>query len=80
MAMVISIVNIKGGTGNTTTAHNLGAALAEYGKKVLLIDSDSQASLTKALGVRTGRLPDNTYHSDVSSYRQSRAFREPLIK
>ena len=50
MAMVISIVNIKGGTGKTITAYNLGAALADKGKKVLLIGNDSQASLTKALG------------------------------
>ena len=47
---VISIVSIKGGTGKTTTALNLGAALANHGKKVLLIDSDSQGNLTKALG------------------------------
>lgn len=40
MAMVISIVNIKGGTGKTATAYNLGAALAEQGKKVLLVNND----------------------------------------
>ena len=40
MAMVISIVNIKGGTGKTTTVYNLGAALAEQGKKVLLVNND----------------------------------------
>lgn len=48
---VVSIVSIKGGTGKTTTALNLGAALAaNHGKKILLIDSDSQGNLTKALG------------------------------
>lgn len=51
MSEVISIVNAKGGTGKTTTTYNLGAAIACKGKKVLLIDNDSQASLTKAMGV-----------------------------
>ena len=54
MVMVISIVNIKGWTGKTTTAYNLGAALSEREKKALLIDNDSQASLTKAMGVLSG--------------------------
>lgn len=51
MSEVISIVNIKGGTGKTTTTYNLGAAIAGSGKRVLLVDNDSQASLTKAMGL-----------------------------
>jgi len=45
----IAILNHKGGTGKTTTAANLGAALNEAGKSVLLIDADPQASLTNSL-------------------------------
>lgn len=48
--ITISIVNIKGGTGKTTTTYNLGAALAARGKHVLLVDNDPQGSLTKSLG------------------------------
>lgn len=47
---VIAIANQKGGVAKTTTTHNLGVALVAAGKKVLMIDLDSQASLTISVG------------------------------
>ncbi len=48
---VIAIANQKGGVAKTTTTHNLGVAMASAGKRVLLIDLDSQASLTISVGM-----------------------------
>jgi chromosome partitioning protein len=51
MARIFTVINNKGGTGKTTTALNLGAALDHIKQKVLLIDLDSQCNMSSALGI-----------------------------
>ncbi len=59
---IIAITNQKGGVGKTTTVVNLAAALAEQGKRIILMDLDPQAHLTTYLGVDSTGVEYSSYH------------------
>ncbi|MBM3251329.1 MAG: ParA family protein [Candidatus Omnitrophica bacterium] len=61
MAKIIAICNQKGGTGKTTTAINLSAALALAEKRILIVDVDPQGNATSGLGVDKHKLTDSIY-------------------
>lgn len=62
MAQIISVANQKGGVAKTTTTVNLGAALAEAGQRVLLVDLDPQAHLALSLGLNPDDLEASTFN------------------
>jgi len=61
LSRIIALVNQKGGVGKSTTAVNLGAALAVRGQRVLVVDSDPQGNTTTGFGIDKGRIERDVY-------------------
>jgi chromosome partitioning protein len=76
---VISVANQKGGVGKTTTAVNLGTALAAVGRKVLIIDLDPQANATTGLGLIHGEAKLTSYDVVIDDVRIEEAIVRTLV-
>ena len=67
-ATIISMCTQKGGVGKTTSTLNMGACLAEYGRKVLLVDLDPQGALSAGLGLTHDDIEDTIYDVMLDSH------------
>jgi len=80
MTYTIAVSNEKGGVAKTTTTMSLGAALAETGNKVLLIDLDPQANLTLATGIETSEVTTSSSNILIESAPLLDAVRQTEIE
>lgn len=79
MGKVIALVNQKGGVGKTTTAVNLATYLANFGKKILLIDIDPQANATSGLGVKLNQDERHVYHALLEPASSSQSIKNTQV-
>jgi chromosome partitioning protein len=81
MGRIYTLVNQKGGVGKTTTTINLGAYLAYYGQRVLLVDADPQANATSCLGIDKQLVKGGTYEALIgSTHPSSYILHNPRLK
>lgn len=76
MSKVVAVANQKGGVGKTTTTVNLGACLAETGKRVLIIDLDPQGNTTSGFGVDKEKLLNTSYEMLLKDCRAEEAVKK----
>ncbi len=79
-AQIVAVANQKGGVGKTTTAINLGAALARAGRRVLLVDLDPQGNASTGLGISAADRPVTTYDFLLGDAGPAEAFRATAIE
>ncbi|KAA3644964.1 MAG: ParA family protein [Chloroflexi bacterium] len=80
MARIYSIVNQKGGVGKTTTTINLGAYLAYFGQRVLLVDLDPQSNATSCLGIDKDGVKGGTYDALLGDLETGDILHNPRLK
>ena len=80
MKKIISVINQKGGVGKTTTVVNLSTALAQLGKRILVIDLDPQGNATTGLGRSNNEIEKNIYKAIIGQSDLKKCIQNSCVK